>query len=268
MDRARRSALMASSGVRSPIGGLFSGLVVVFTLKTLGSVLKYIPRASLSAMTIAATVFMIRYDIVPHLWQTKKIDLLVALVTFFGCIGVGADYGILFGLASSMAVLLYSSARPDIVVYKTHTLDREYVLVQPDRTLSFPAVEHLRRKVTDMREGSGFLPVVFDGSHLCNLDFTVAECLKELTEAFKKQERILYFTNLKPTVLAVMEGLGAPCFHHFDTRAQAEAALTGRSEVRKQAALDLCLDPMLKYCYANNGFEEVDVPRLPTIGTR
>uniref|UniRef100_T1IYZ8 STAS domain-containing protein n=1 Tax=Strigamia maritima TaxID=126957 RepID=T1IYZ8_STRMM len=219
-----RSALMASSGIRSPIGGLFSGVVVILTMGTMGNMLQYIPRASLSAMTIAATIFMIRYDIIPHLWRTKKIDLCVMLITFFGCVGVGADYGILFGLASSVFVLLYSSARPDILVDKTHSLDREYILVQPDRTLSFPAVEYLRKKVIEVEGGR--TPVIFDGTHLCNMDYTVAQCLKQMTDEFKKRDHRLLFANLRPHVLQVIQGMGAPNLVYYATRAEAELSLT------------------------------------------
>lgn len=76
----------------------------------------YIPKASLGAVIISAVIFMIEYEVVKPMWRSSKKDLVSTFATFFFCLIVGVEYGILVGVAINIVFLLYPSVRPTVHV--------------------------------------------------------------------------------------------------------------------------------------------------------
>lgn len=62
-----RSAVSQASGVRTPMAGIYTGLIVLSALSILTPYFQYIPRSSLAAVLIAAVIFM-----VSGCWKCKK----------------------------------------------------------------------------------------------------------------------------------------------------------------------------------------------------
>jgi sodium-independent sulfate anion transporter 11 len=58
--------------VRTPLGGVFTGLIILLACAFLSPVLAYIPTAALSAVIIFAMVFTINFTIHRELWQSKS----------------------------------------------------------------------------------------------------------------------------------------------------------------------------------------------------
>lgn len=53
----------------------------------------------------------------------------------------------------------------------------EYLLITPDRSLSFPSVEYVRSVVlkAGVKQGSSSIPVVIDARHVQGADYTSAK---------------------------------------------------------------------------------------------
>lgn len=58
-----RSAVNHASGVRTPIGGIYTGVLVLLAVGILTPYFHYIPKAALSAVIISAVIFMIEYEV-------------------------------------------------------------------------------------------------------------------------------------------------------------------------------------------------------------
>ena len=132
------------------------------------------------------------------------IDLVPFGVTFVFCVFVGLSQGILIGTAVNLGMLLYSTARPRIRIHKIkvylfhdnsanekkitlletkfkwsfHTSTKnptaEYLLIAPDRSLVFTAMEYF---MSSVRKASALYPgiiVVIDMGHVSAADFTTA----------------------------------------------------------------------------------------------
>jgi sodium-independent sulfate anion transporter 11 len=67
-----RSAVNHASGVKTPIGGIYTGILVVLALSVLTPYFQYIPRAALSSVIISAVIFMIEYEIIKPLWRCSR----------------------------------------------------------------------------------------------------------------------------------------------------------------------------------------------------
>jgi sodium-independent sulfate anion transporter 11 len=67
-----RGAVNHSSGVRSTLGGVYTGILVLVSLQFLTPYLYYIPKAALAAVIIAAVIFMVEIQVVKPMWRTKS----------------------------------------------------------------------------------------------------------------------------------------------------------------------------------------------------
>ncbi|XP_075232331.1 epidermal stripes and patches isoform X2 [Lycorma delicatula] len=202
-----RSAVNNSSGVRTPLGGLYTGILVIVALLFFTPCFYFIPKATLAAVIVAAVVFMVEVRVVKPIWRSKKSDLIPGVATFIACLVFHLEIGILIGIGLNLISILYHAARPKISmdIYKSRG-GVEYLLLTPDRCLIFPSVDYVSALVTKHSIKQG-IPVVIDCSHIYGADFTAAKVIEILTQDFSKRKQPLFFYNLKPSVVAVFEGV-------------------------------------------------------------
>ncbi|XP_020291039.1 sodium-independent sulfate anion transporter-like [Pseudomyrmex gracilis] len=204
-----RGAVNHSSGVKTTLGGIYTGLLVLISLQFLTPYLYYIPKAALAAVIIAAVVFTVEFQVVKPMWRSKKIDLIPAVTTFLCCLFIRLELGIVIGIGINLLFLLYASARPTLRVHKATSISGyEYLVITPDRSLVFPSVEYVRAVISKqgLREGIN-VPVVIDSTHIQAADFTAAKGIKTLIEDFAKRGQPLIFHNLKPSVIEIFKGV-------------------------------------------------------------
>lgn len=110
-----RGAVNNASGVRTPLGGLYTGVLVVASL-FLTPLFYFIPKAALASIIIAAVVFMIEVRVVKPMWRSKKTDLIPGMAAFIACLVLPLEVGILAGIAINIIFILYHAARPKISI--------------------------------------------------------------------------------------------------------------------------------------------------------
>uniref|UniRef100_A0A6M2DZU5 Putative sulfate/bicarbonate/oxalate exchanger sat-1 n=1 Tax=Xenopsylla cheopis TaxID=163159 RepID=A0A6M2DZU5_XENCH len=207
-----RGAVNNASGARTPLGGLYTGLLVIAALLFFTPYFFFIPKASLGAIIIAAVVFMVEVKVVKPMWRTKKSDLIPGIFTFIACLVFPLEYGILVGIGINVIFILYHAARPKISLETlTSPAGTTYLMLTPDRCLIFPSVDYVRNLVNKQSTKNHQIlhPVVIDCSHVYGADFTAATVIKILIEDFRKRQQGLYFYNLKPSVCQTFEALSA-----------------------------------------------------------
>ncbi|XP_037074773.1 LOW QUALITY PROTEIN: sodium-independent sulfate anion transporter-like [Pollicipes pollicipes] len=212
-----RTAVNHSSGVRTPLGGVFTGLLVICALQFLTPYFVYIPKATLSAIIISAVIYMIELSVARPMWRSRKVDLLPFLATFLAGVFWGLEYGIGIGTAISLGMILFKAARPKVVT-QTRKLpggSEEYIYVYPDSGLTYPAAEHVRAVVTDaaVLHGRSVLSVVLDCNNVRYSDFTSAECMNQLVKEFHERGQQLVFVGMKSSIRRCWDGAG-----HADNR--------------------------------------------------
>ncbi|XP_044731461.1 sodium-independent sulfate anion transporter-like [Chrysoperla carnea] len=205
-----RGAVNNASGVQTTFGGIYTGLIVLVSLKYFTPYFYYIPKASLAAVIIAAVVFMVEFHVVKPIWRSKKVDLIPAVATFLSCLFIRLELGIVIGITINVIFLLYASARPSVRVEKMNSQSGyEYLCITPDRSLRFPSVEYVRKSISKAgaRLGYSSTPVVIDARHIQGADFTAAEGVKSLIDDFMRRNQALLFYNLKPSIVSVFQGV-------------------------------------------------------------
>ncbi|PNF25525.1 Sodium-independent sulfate anion transporter [Cryptotermes secundus] len=213
-----RSAVNHASGVMTPFGGFYTGVLILLALGLLTPYFYFIPKASLAAVIICAVVFMIEYEVVKPMWKSSRKDLIPTFVTFITCLVIAVEYGIIIGVGINLVFLLYPSARPTIHVEKSTTHSGvEYLLVTPANSLYFPAVDFIRTSVgkAAVKQGLSHLPVIIDCRFILGADFTAAKGIAALIEDFNKRKQPIYFYNPQPSVISVFKGASLEEFVHF-----------------------------------------------------
>ncbi|KYM96787.1 Sodium-independent sulfate anion transporter [Cyphomyrmex costatus] len=198
-----RSAVNNASGVKTPLGGFYTGLLVILALSFLIPYFYYIPRATLSAVIISAVIFMVEIDIILPIWKCNKRDLIPAFITFLACLFVGIEMGILIGTIFDLAILIYLNARPTINIEHRNISTTDYLLVRPTTGILFPAVDHLRMYLT---KNSG-MNVVLDCEHIDKIDFTAAQSINMTINDFRKNNCQLIILRPNPGILMRIQSL-------------------------------------------------------------
>ncbi|KAK6643064.1 hypothetical protein RUM43_004567 [Polyplax serrata] len=231
-----RSAVNHASGVKTPLGGIYTGAIILLALSTLTPYFFYIPKASLSAVIICAVIFMIEYEVVKPMWKSNRKDLIPAFTTFILCLLIGVEYGILIGVLINIVFLLYPSARPTIRVEKSRTLQgTEYLLVTPGNSLYFPAIDFLRASVCRVatKEGSNTIPIVIDCRYILGADFTAAKGIAALIDDFNRRKQPIYFYQPCAAVITVFKGVKTDEFIHVCSQEELDYLLLSKLEKKK-----------------------------------
>ncbi|KAK7065201.1 hypothetical protein SK128_026079, partial [Halocaridina rubra] len=199
-----RTAVNRDSGAKTPAGGLITGIMVLLALSFLTPAFYYIPISTLAAMIICAVMNMVDYDIVLTLWKIKPADILPFIVTFFGCLLTGLEWGIIMGIAVNVAMLLYASAKPAVKISLVPSENEvpKFVIATPSHGVSFPGTSHLRNTLrkAGMKQGEGKLPVVIDCCYIDTADYTSVKGIKNIIEDFQRRSQPLYFVEMKPEI--------------------------------------------------------------------
>jgi solute carrier family 26 (sodium-independent sulfate anion transporter), member 11 len=179
-----RSAVNHASGVRTPIGGIYTGTLVLLALGVLTPYFQYIPRAALSAVIISAVIFMIEYEVVKPLWRCSRREVLTVTLTLVLSLCVGVEFGLLSGVFLDVAFLVQRTARP--VLSFDHRLSPsgiDYMMVKPRHSLlCFPAVEYVRNGINSAIKEREKDPkvIVLDCRNVQELDYTAAKGIGSL----------------------------------------------------------------------------------------
>ncbi|XP_059146486.1 sodium-independent sulfate anion transporter-like [Physella acuta] len=193
-----RTALNSQSGVKTPMGGIWTGGLVILALCVLTPWFYYIPKSALAAVIIAAVLQMVEFHVVIQLWRANKKDFCLHLVTFASSLLVGIQYGILLGVGLSIVLLLYHNARPEV---KFQQVD-EVLVVTPQHGLFFPAAEYLETLTLERAlSGEKTRHVVMDMRHLSELDYTGVQSMQDLMLDCTKHEMTHVMVRVKPHLI-------------------------------------------------------------------
>lgn len=67
-----RTAVNNASGVRTTLGGIVTGALVLLSLGFLTEAFKFIPKSSLAGVIICAMMFMVDFNEIRDIWRSKR----------------------------------------------------------------------------------------------------------------------------------------------------------------------------------------------------
>lgn len=103
-----RTAIKSKAGVRTPLAGVITALVVLLAIYALPAVFYYIPNASLSAVIIHAVGDLITPpNTVYQFWRISPLEVIVFFAGVFVTIFASIEDGIYTTICLSVAILLF-----------------------------------------------------------------------------------------------------------------------------------------------------------------
>ncbi|KAF4520981.1 hypothetical protein B566_EDAN002477 [Ephemera danica] len=200
-----RTTVSYNAGARTPVGGFFAGSLVLIALGVFSRALSYMPDAALAAVVITAVYFLLQiHNHTLLLWRTNnRRDLIPLWVTFLGCLLLGLDYGLIFGIVANALLLLAIAARPNVELTEVQIQKRKVLLAKPDRSVSYPGAEQVRRAIVKPSRsmGAGLL-VVLDGKHVAKLDSTAVKSLVSMVGDLETRHQEVLFWNFREHLIS------------------------------------------------------------------
>lgn len=123
-----RTAVASQAGANTQLQGVFTGVVVLLALILLTPAFYYIPTTVLSSIVMVAAANLVDVSICKDLWNLGwlgRLDMFSLLLSFFACLFLDIQYGILIGVACSLAILGIQMARPRARVIEENALQQQ-----------------------------------------------------------------------------------------------------------------------------------------------
>ncbi|CAG7720097.1 unnamed protein product [Allacma fusca] len=214
-----RTTVNQMSGAKTPLGGLLTGTMVLLALGFLTPYFYYIPNASLAAVIVCAVIFTVDIQVIKPMWRAKKMDFIPWGLTFLVSLLVGLEFGMMTGFTISVIYLLYYAARPGVKVRRGYTgKGNEFILVEMDRSCTFPSVEYIRYVISKSATSWGkcHIPMVVDCVHIQFVDYTAAVGIHDLINQFNKRDQAIILWKVKPSLVRMLHGVMGEFVHCRD----------------------------------------------------
>jgi SulP family sulfate permease len=115
------SSLNDTSGAKTPVASLATGVVIILTLLFLAPLFSDLPKAVLAALIIDAVVFgMMDVPEMRRLFRVTRVDFWIAVAAILGVLSAGVLAGVMIGILLSILWLIHISVTPHM-----HMLGRE-----------------------------------------------------------------------------------------------------------------------------------------------
>jgi anti-anti-sigma factor len=217
------SSLNDSSGAKTPIASLTTGVVIILTLLFLAPLFSDLPKAVLAALIIDAVVFgMMDVPEMRRLRHVSRVDFWIAVAAIIGVLSAGVLAGVMIGIALSILWLVYISVTPHM-----HVLGRKpgtqvfrgvddhpecetypgLLVLRFDAGLFFASADALVDRLIDLHHKADpkLHTVVLDFEGVNFIDSQGADTLAGLLELAASRDIELRLTRVKTKVKDVLQ---------------------------------------------------------------
>ncbi|MBC8769724.1 sulfate permease [Arenibacter sp. BSSL-BM3] len=111
-----RSAINYEAGARTTIASVISVIMVALTLLFLTPLFYNLPKAALASIIMVSVFGLIDLSYPKKLWEQRKDEFMVLLITFLITLSIGIVEGILIGVLMSLLLMVYRTSKPHFAV--------------------------------------------------------------------------------------------------------------------------------------------------------
>lgn len=220
-----RTAVNDQAGAKTGMASIFSALLITVTLLFLTPLFYYLPNAILAAVIMVAVFGLIDFKEAKHLWHTDRSDFAMMAATFVGTLVLGIEEGILLGVALSLAVIIFRTARPHYAVLgkipgKTHyrNIERfddlevrpDILAVRFDAMLYFANVSYFRDTLDRLvkEKGEALKLIILDAESISGLDSSGVHALSDVIDLCQGKGIQLFLSGVKGPVRDILHRSG------------------------------------------------------------
>jgi len=208
-----RSAINFETGVKTNLAAIFAVALVVLTLLFLTPLFYYLPNAVLASIIMVSVYSLIDFSYAKNLWNKRKDEFIVLLVTFLVTLFIGIPQGILLGVLFSLLLMVYRTSNPHFAVlgniegseyYKNvRRFDDEVIIrndlliVRFDAQLYFGNASFFKRQLFKEIDGKGrtLKGVVLNAEAINYIDSSAAQMLIKVIKEIHNRELQFYIAG-------------------------------------------------------------------------
>ena len=213
-----RTAVNDQSGAKTGFASIVCALIVAIILSFFTHWFFYLPKAVLGAIIIVAVIQLIDIKYAIRLYNSRKDEFAVLLLTFILTLSVGITQGILFGIILSLLLLVYRVSKPHYAflgrIRNTNyfqnierfpdevTVREDLVILKFDAQLFFGNIEFFKKLVFEAVEKNskkikGF---IINARSINYIDSTAAEELVLIIKKLQKKDiRVMVVGAIDPS---------------------------------------------------------------------
>lgn len=208
-----RSAIAEQTGTKTAFSNIFAGLWILLTLLFFTSIFTVLPMPLLGAIIVVSVARLIDVKEINFLFNTKRRDAIVALITFISVLTIGIQEGIIVGIVSSVIAILIKLGKPTVaelgLIPDTRTFRNIHrfeeakqipgiLILRIDASFSFVNAQFfknyiLEKSITREKETQF---VIIDGSTIGDLDVSAMDTLVMIIDALNEDGIELYISGL------------------------------------------------------------------------
>ncbi len=218
-----RTVVVYNAGARTQLAGVVAAAMVVLTLVLLTPVLQPLPRAVLAAIVVAAVGGLVDVRSARAIVRVDRADAAIMAITFLATLLIGAERGLLVGVASNLLLHVARRMRPALVVlgrvegtrtyrgvhrYPTFT-DPGGIILRLDGALDFLSVQRVTAKIRDRVAAEHSIRwVVLEASGINGIDATGVQALYDLQHHLRAAGVSLHLATLRGRERDVVQRAG------------------------------------------------------------
>ncbi|MBF0424618.1 MAG: SulP family inorganic anion transporter [Magnetococcales bacterium] len=194
-----RSGLNYSSGAKTPMAAILSGLMLPPILFLVGPWVVYMPNAAMAGILFLVAWGLIDLHHIDQILRSEPAEKVILITTFAGTLLLDLEIAILVGVFLSLTFYLARTSRPRVLFgVPDPTCPRRGFTTEPyvtecpqlhiarvDGSLFFAAVDHVRESLDRQAENSPHLAIIASGINF--VDLAGAEYLAQ--EARRRNQR-------------------------------------------------------------------------------
>lgn len=220
-----RSALNLAAGARTGMSSIVTAGAVLLMILFFTPLLYHLPRPTLAAVIILAVFNLLDFKAFRAAWRASRHDGIAAGTTFVVTLALAPNiqYGILTGIMLSLALFLFRTMRPRIVLlgldehghlqnaerYNLPRFHPKVIALRFDGQLYFANVSYFEQSVVGIVSGDPSLRyLLVDSRGINGLDASGVEMLRGLVDRLRSSGIELTFCNIKGPVVEVMRRTG------------------------------------------------------------
>ncbi len=216
-----RSVLNYTSGSRTALSHIISGIFCLIGVLTLGPLIGYIPRAALAVVVIGVGISLINRHQIRIVSKSTNTDALVFFVTLIAGLLFKLDFAIYLGTGLSIVLFLRKVSTPELVEYtfndaghltelnpKNSRADEHISIVHVEGELFFGAAELFRDQIRIVSEDPQLKVIILKMRNAHHLDATTMMALEELILYIRERGRRLIVSGARKDVYKVFRDSG------------------------------------------------------------
>lgn len=211
-----RSALVVTSGGRTRMGTVFSGILALPLLFVLAPFISKLPLPALSGMLLLISFKMIDFESIRLCVVATTVDRAVLVITFLSTLLFDLEKAIFIGVLLSLTLFIYKTAHPRVnKLHKGDPLLREGAIDLPqgvtvyiiEGTLFFGAIHELERLLY-AEDGEPAQLVVLHLSRVFWIDASGAHALSQFVERCYSRSLPVILVVGSPSVRNILQRTG------------------------------------------------------------